>query len=223
MKKTLILSVITLLSSSYSAQAAPGDMALGLKTGTLGIGLEATFEVADKFNVRVGGNYFKLSSEVDVEGNDYDLDLKLNSFTAIGDWHVMDGIFRVSAGAVINKNGLNGAALSSNTYEIDDTIYTADEVGALSADVKFTTIASYLGIGWGNALADDSDWTFMADMGVIFAGKPKLDVTSTGGTLSNDQALLDSIAQAETDFKDSDELKYLKIYPVISVGVSYRF
>ncbi len=222
----IISSILVLLSMCFihnNANAAPGDAAIGLKAGTLGLGLEATFEVADRVNVRVGGNYFKVGSEVDVEGNDYDLDVKLNSFTALGDWFVTDSSFRVTAGLVLNNNGLSGSALPSNSYQIDDQIYTSSEVGDLNAEIDFKSIAPYLGIGWGNPLADDSDWSFFMDLGIIFAGKPRLDITSTGGTLSNDPTLLENIAQVEQDFRDTDEINYLKFYPVVSVGLNYRF
>lgn len=218
-----ILVLLALCSLNTAVNAAPGDAAIGLKAGTLGAGVEVTFEVADRINMRVGGNYFKLGSEVDVEGNDYDLDVKLNSFTALGDWFVTDSSFRVTAGLVLNNNGLNGSALPSNSYEIDDVIYSSAEVGDLNAEVDFRSIAPYLGIGWGNPLADDSDWSFSLDLGVIFAGKPRLDITSTGGTLSDDPTLLENIAQVEQDFRDTDEINYLKFYPVISVGLNYRF
>ncbi|MDG1437767.1 MAG: hypothetical protein P8P98_02240, partial [Emcibacteraceae bacterium] len=197
MKKLFLSSTAIFIGLTMSTFAAPGDVAAGLKFGTLGAGAEVTFEAMDRFNVRVGANYFKINTEVDVEGNDYDLDLKLNSFTALGDWFITDSPFRVSAGLVINGNGLSGTALSSNTYEIDNVTYTNAEVGVLTADVDFKSVAPYLGIGWGNPLSDDTDWSFAVDLGVIFAGKPSLDVTSTGGTLSNNQVLLDDIEQAE--------------------------
>lgn len=223
MKRVLLPVLAALLGLSTTANAAPGDMALGLKAGTLGAGLEATFEMADQLNVRLGGNYFKFGTEVDVEGNDYDLDLKLNSYSALADWFVTDSSFRLTGGLVINKNKLSGIALPSNTYEIDDVTYTADEVGTLAAGIEFNSVAPYAGIGWGNPLADDTGWSYAIDLGVIFAGKPKLDITSTGGTLSGDATLQENIAQAEQDFRDTDEIKYLKIYPVISFGINYRF
>lgn len=205
------------------SNAAPGDKALGLKVGTLGAGIEFTMEAAENVNLRFGGNYFKLSSEIDVEDNAYDMDLKLNSFTALADWYVADSPFRVTAGAFLNKNGLEGTSLASNTYEISDTIYTNAEVGMLTADVGFKSVAPYLGIGWGNPLTDDSDWSFMADLGIVFAGKPSLDIMTTGGTLSNNPLLLADIEQVEQDFRDTDEISYLKYYPVISIGLNYRF
>ncbi len=224
MKKLLsTVLCVSVLGMTSTASAAPGDASLGIKAGTLGLGLELTFEAMDQLNLRLGGNYFKVGAEVEVEDNDYDLDVKLNSFTALADWYVTDSQFRVTAGAFINENGLNGVALPSNTYEIDDVIYTATEVGTLSADVRFNSVAPYAGIGWGNPLSDDSDLSFMFDLGVVFAGKPTLDITSTGGTLSNDPTLQANIAQAEQDFRDTDEIKLLRFYPVVSIGLNYRF
>ena len=223
MNNKISILFIAFMGLFQTANAAPGDMAVGLKAGTLGAGLELTLEAANRVNVRFGGNYFKINRTVDVEGNDYDLDLKLQNFTALADWYITDGSFRITAGAVLNQNGLKGTALESNTFEIDDTIYTSAEVGVLNADVDFKSVAPYIGIGWGNPLSDDSDWSFMADLGVVFAGKPRLDIMSTGGTLSNDPGLEASLVQTEADFADSDELNYLKFHPVISIGLNYRF
>lgn len=221
--KLLVIQFLVVFSITQTAYAASGDTALGFKAGTQGIGLELTVEAADQVNIRFGGNYFKLNKQIGIEGNDYDLDLRLLTFSALGDWFVSDGSFRLTAGAFINSNTLFGTALPSNSYEIDDMTYTSAEVGNLSADVKFKSLAPYLGVGWGNPLADDSDWTFMFDLGVMFAGKPNLDITSTGGSLSENATLLADIAQAEEDFRDTDEVNYLKFYPVISIGINYRF
>ena len=219
----LTIAMIFVFGLFNVSNAAPGDTALGLKVGTLGAGVEFTMEAAENINLRLGANYFKLNREIDVEDNAYDMDLKLNSFTALADWYVTDSAFRVTAGAFINENGLTGTSLASNTYEIGDTVYTNTEVGTLTADVGFKSIAPYLGIGWGNPLADDSDWSFMVDLGVVFAGKPTLDLMTVGGTLSNNPILLADIEQTEQDFRDTDEIGYLKYYPVISVGLNYRF
>ncbi len=221
MNKLLVFLMIA--GFSGTANAAPGDMAWGVKVSTLGAGLELTFEAAHKLNVRVGANYFKTSRQVDVEANTYDLDLKLNSYTALADWYVTDGSLRLTGGVLFNKNNLTGLALASNSYDLNGTLYTSAEVGVLQADVDFKPTAPYLGIGWGNPLSDDRDWLLMIDLGVVFASKPRLDVTSTGGTLSNNSILQNNIVQVEQDFANTKELKYLKYYPVISIGLNYRF
>ena len=221
--RILGLIAFGLLGLSQSANAAPGDIALGAKVGTLGAGVEVTLEANSQVNVRLGANYFKFSSDIEVDSNDYDLDVKLNSFTALADWYITDSQFRFTGGAFINNNSLNGAALPSNTYEIGDSVYANAEVGILTAKADFKAIAPYLGLGWGNPLSDDSDWSFMFDVGVVFAGKPRIDITSTGGTQSANALLQADIARAEQDFRDEDDIKYLKYYPVVSIGLNYRF
>lgn len=224
MKKTIITLFITsVIGFSSNLHAAPGDVALGVKAGTLGAGLELTLEAIENVNVRFGGNYFKVGAEVDVEGNDYDVDVKLNSYTALADWYITDSPFRITAGAFINKNNVSGVALDSNTYDIGNNTYTNAEVGTLSADIGFKSVAPYLGIGWGNPLSDDTGWSVMFDFGIVFAGKPDLDITSTGGLLSNNAVFQSDIAQVEQDFRDTDEIKYLRFYPVLSFGINYRF
>lgn len=222
-KKIFRFLAVGLLGLSQSVNAAPGDVALGVKVGTLGPGLEVTLEATNQVNVRFGVNYFKFGSDIEVDNNDYDLDIKLNSFTALADWYIIDSQFRFTGGAFINNNSLSGLALPSNTYEIGNTIYTNAEVGVLRAEADFKAIAPYIGVGWGNPLTDDSDWSFMFDVGVVFAGKPRIDITSTGGILSNNPLLQADIARAEQDFRDEDDIKYLKYYPVVSVGLNYRF
>ena len=93
--------IIFIFGLFTASNAAPGDTALGLKVGTLGAGVEFTMEAAENVNLRFGANYFKLSREINVEDNPYDMDLKLNSFTALADWYVSDSPFRVTAGAFI--------------------------------------------------------------------------------------------------------------------------
>ena len=76
--KLRMLLILPVIGFFQNVSAAPGDLAVGLKAGTLGAGLEFTVEAADRINLRFGGNYFKVSKVIDVEDNDYDLDLKLN-------------------------------------------------------------------------------------------------------------------------------------------------
>ena len=222
-KRIFLTTLMSIFGLAQVANAAPGDAALGLKVGTLGVGVELTLEAVENVNLRVGVNYFKLSREIDVEDNAYDMDLKLNSYTAFADWYITDSPFRVTVGAFVNENGLSGTSLPNATYDFNDNIYTSAEVGTLKADVGFTSVAPYVGIGWGNPLSDDSDWSVMVDLGVVFAGKPTLNITSEGGLLSNNAIFLADINQVEQDFRDTDEIGYLKYYPVISVGLNYRF
>ncbi len=54
------------MGASSTAQAAPGDASLGVKAGTLGVGLELTMEAIENVNLRFGANYFKFGTEVEI-------------------------------------------------------------------------------------------------------------------------------------------------------------
>lgn len=216
---TGIGSLMVLGAISMTTQAS--GVAAGLKASTQGIGLELTGSLTERLNVRVGANYFKLRKSLDKSGNEYDFDLKLKSFNALLDWHIFGGGFRATGGAVIDKNYLDGQASAANSYDIGDMIFTSAEVGTLNGNIKFRDVSPYIGIGWGNPVAKDSGWTFMADLGVVFVGAATVNLTSTGGSLSNDPDFLAEIVKEEADIRD--DLDGYKLYPVVSLGFAYKF
>lgn len=221
-KKSVLLSSIFSLSTLITPQISVAEsIGLSLKTSSLGIGLEVSAGLSEKVNVRLGANYFKFSKSLNQDGIDYDFDLKLNSYTALLDWHMFDSGFRLSGGAVLDKNRLDGNAKPGSSYSIGNDTFSAAEVGLLSGHINFRDISPYLGIGWGNVVQGDSNWTFTADLGVIFTGIPVVDLNSTGGSLSNNPDLLAEIVREEQNV--SDDIGFFKYYPVVSVGMSYRF
>lgn len=196
-------------------------VAAGVRVSSQGFGLELVGSLTERLNVRAGANYFTLSKSLTKSGNEFDFDLKLKSFNALLDWHVFGGSFRISGGGVIDKNFLDGVASDANTYDIGDMVFTIDEVGTLRGEIDYRDLSPYVGVGWGNPLAKDSGWTFMVDLGVVFIGAANVDLTSTGGTLSNDANFLAEVVKEEADVRD--DLDDFKLYPVVFLGFSYKF
>lgn len=223
LKKFISVFVIIIIGplGGVSGSAQAEGIAAGLKASSQGIGLEVTGALSEKVNVRVGANYFKLSKTLDKSGNEFDFDLKLKSFNALVDWHALGNGFRITGGAVVDKNYLDGQASPANSYDIGDMVFTSAEVGTLEGNIDFRDVSPYLGIGWGNPVAKDSGWTFMVDLGVVFTGRANVDLTSVGGTLSNDADFLVEIAKERNDVRD--DLDSFRYYPVVSLGLSYKF
>jgi len=220
-KQVLAAAAVSLSTLSIAPAAMAENVALSLKASTLGIGLELSAGLAENLSVRVGANYFKLSKTLEEDGTDYDFDLKLNSFTALVDWHAFGGNFRITGGGILDKNSFEGAAQASDFYDIGNQSFTQAEVGTLNGLINFRDISPYVGIGWGSALSGDSNWAFTADLGVIFTGTPRVDLNSVGGTLSNNADFLAEIAREEQNV--ADDIDFFKFYPVVSIGMSYRF
>ncbi len=202
--------------SVADATDAPSRFALGVKAGTLGAGFEGTFGISERFNVRAGINNYSRKFEDTESDIRYDATLDLKNAGVFLDWHPFAGTFRLSAGLINNRNGIHLSATPTANQQIGSTTYTPAQIGTLTGDVTFKKNAPYLGIGWGNAVNKGSPFGFNFELGVAKQGSPKVKLTSSNSTVS--QSDLDSEARsAETDLGD------FKSYPVISLGLSYRF
>jgi hypothetical protein len=216
---TLVFIIAVVLAATVRA-----EVALGLKGGSLGIGADLTFPlVPDQLNARVNGNYFSYSTDQTYSNVDYDAKLKLNSLGVLIDWHAFSGKFRFSAGAYHNANKVtvNGKPSAGSTYDFNGSTYTSAQVGSLRGSADFNKFSPYLGIGGGNALAKNSRWTFVWDLGVLFSGAPKLGLSSTGGTLSSDPTFQ---ANFESERRSAeDDANVANVWPVFAFGVAYKF
>lgn len=197
-----------------SGTAAAGSFAVGGKAGTTGLGIEATWRLTDSVNLRGGYYAFDYGTDLEEEGVEYDGDLKLRNAAVFADWHPFGGAFRLSAGGVQSGNEFLGSA--DGDLDVGDNTYA----GQLEAEVSWSGLAPYLGIGFGNAMRGGR-LSFSFDLGVMFTGSP--DVRLDGSV--NDPALEDAFAEDLARERDNleDELSDVKYYPVVSLGFAYRF
>jgi hypothetical protein len=226
MKKIIVpsLAVAAALVAGPMAYAGEtGGVAVELKAGTLGGGVEVNYAVSPKFTVGLGLNKFTRSFSDTTDGIDYDVDMNLQSLALLASFHPFEGAFRLTAGAMSNGNELEMKAKlnPSQTYDIGDTTgtYTGDDIGTLSGKVDFNAVAPYFGLGWGKS--PEKGFGLTLDIGVLFQGAPKVDFTSTGGTLSNDANFQAELKKEEANAED--DIKGFTAYPVMSLGLNYRF
>ena len=221
LKRNNVILFLSLFALSLYASgcAAPG-IGVGAKAGTLGVGGEITTKVLLNVNARVGYNKFDFSTDGDIEDVDYEVGVDLQSFTAFLDWHVFLDSFRISAGALVNKNEISLGARPFTAVEIGGTTYAPAEVGVLKGSVKWDDIAPYFGIGWGDALSSSGRFGFTVDIGVAYTRAADVDLTANG-TLSADPAFRAALARERRDIEK--ELGSFKYYPVLSAGLYFRF
>lgn len=120
-----------------------------------------------------------------------------------------------------NKNAVSLRAEPTGPVTIGGQTFTPNEVGRLDGEVEFDKSAPYAGLGWGNAVAKGKGLGFNFELGAVLQGSPEVALTSTGGTLSGNPTLQARLAAEEQEIED--DLDSLKVYPVISFGVSYQF
>jgi len=201
-------------------QIAMADgVAVGVKAGTLGGGVELTTNVVPMLlNARIQANGFNYNTTVTNTNVHYDAKLKLLSVGALADFYPMAGKFRLTAGVYYNANKLTLTGVpTAATYTFNGTTYTAAQAGSVTGTMDFNKLAPYAGIGWGDAVSSGSPIGFNVDLGVLYQGKPKTTVTATGAA-----AGLAADIAAEKARLDNNVNKY-KFYPVASVGISYHF
>ena len=218
--KVTLLAVLTLVLFYNSAYGADSRFAVAAKASTLGGGVELLTMINSSFTFRAGLNTFDYSYQINQDDIEYDADLDLNSFSAILDWHPFKGGFRVSTGILSNENSIGVDAQSSSTYDIGDTTYSGADVGSLTGNVGFESVAPYIGVGWGNTFGEDNRIGFLFDVGVIFQGIPDVSLTANG-PISENEVFLEDLAVEEQELKD--DLEKFKYYPVVSLGMTYRY
>jgi hypothetical protein len=212
--------------------AAPGraEVALGGKAGSLGLGLELTVGLSPQWNARLGANGFNYTDDRRKAGHlEYDATAKLRTGTALLDWHPGGSGFRLSGGLVYNDTRIDGTSLvpASGNYNIGGIAVPVALVGTLSGKIDFDRVVPYAGLGWGNAVGPGRKAGFFIDAGAIFQGKGKVTLTPNipaGSPLNNPtaRAALDILLREEERSIEKDVADYT-VYPVVAIGISYRF
>jgi len=222
-KNILVVGIASLLLLSSAAQANVGVSA---EVGTTGAGVHLTMPVLDNLNARVGVNAFSYSYDGSTSDVDYNFKLKMQTLDVLADYHPFAGSgFRVSGGLIYNGNKIeaNARPNANGTYTINGHTYAASTVGALNGKMDFRKIAPYLGIGWGNAVAKESKLSFTSDIGVMFQGSANASLTSSGCTASVASCTQLASDLATENNKLNDKLSKFNLYPVVRVGMGYKF
>ncbi len=215
--KKILLSAITIftISFSMSGKAEEIGIGLGLHAGTLGYGIDATYGISDKLNIRGQFNTIGLDDD-DVDGGiNYNYDLDWNTIGILVDWHPFTGGFRLSAGYFINNNEITGTG-SGTDIDVGNTTYSGTV--SLKSTISFRSSAPYFGVGWGNAVEKDNRLSFMVEFGALLQGSPDVSLVETSPTPVVSQADLNAeLAELQDDISEFD------VYPVIAVGLAYQF
>jgi len=218
-----VVSTVTLLIllPCVATKAAFDEWAIGLKTGTLGIGGELTTDILPQLNLRGSVQWFGLDlDDIDIGDVSYDLDLTLLNPMLLVDWYPFGGALRLSGGVLFNQSDVELRARPSEPVEIGDIIYTPGEIGTLTGEADFDEIAPYVGIGFGNAVSEDSRWGLTADLGVAFIGSPGVTLRASGPIAGNAE-FQSQLAEEEKDIED--DLENFEFYPVLAVNLYYHF
>jgi hypothetical protein len=225
-----VIALACLACLAAGARPAAAQLTADVQAGTLGIGGGLAWPLAPWLAVRVEGNAFSgLSRSERAGGNRYQGRLELGNAAALLDWHPAATGFRISAGAMYDANRIEGDAepSSAGTYTIGRLQLPASLVGTLHGKIDFATVAPYLGVGWGTAPRSGPGFGVSADLGVAFQGRPRVTLTPEPppGSPLNSPAVMALLAPqlALEEANVEQKIDGYRYFPVLSVGISYRF
>ncbi|NNM65025.1 MAG: hypothetical protein HKL99_10505 [Burkholderiales bacterium] len=223
--KSIILAAAIAAAASAPAFAGGlnlGDASVGLTAGTLGAGPQIGWTIVpNKFDARLNFGALNRSYNTTSNGVAYTGNLKLQNVGLLGDWHPWAGAFRLTGGLFYNGNKFDlSAQPTGGSYTFNGNTYTAAQVGTANASVTFNSVAPYIGLGFGDGgTGAGAGLHFTSDIGVMYQGTPKASITASNPT---GNAQLASDVQASQAKLQSD-LNSFQWYPVVQVGVVYRF
>lgn len=217
-RKILITAAIFVFI--FTATGYAGTTSLALKASTLGAGLELERSFTDSIGARIGINYFTYDHTDTEDGIVYNIDFQLQSLSAMIDWHPFQGSFRISAGALYNKNELEANSKASSSYTIGDVTYTSSQVSSLKAVIDFDEISPYIGMGWDTSYGKQNAYGFLCELGMVYQGSPNVDLTAIG-PITSTAVFQTQLAKEKANLENS--LDDYEFYPLLSIGVSYRY
>jgi hypothetical protein len=218
--KTYIIGLAALCAAA-STEAAAQNVAVGANIGTPGVGVQAAARVSDAIVLRGAVDGISISRDETYSDVDYDGKAELFTGGLFADLHPGGGAFFVSGGAYFGKREISLRAQPTGPVEIGDVTFTPAEVGRLDGEAKLSKVQPFLGLGFDNTFVGDRGWGVRALAGVAFSKRPDVNLTASGGTLSNNAAFQAQLRAEEAEARD--DAKDFKYFPVVQVGLTRRF
>ncbi|MGF6771564.1 hypothetical protein P3T18_004051 [Paraburkholderia sp. GAS199] len=213
------LAALLVTAFTFATTGSVSAQEIYVHGGTLGAGIGAALPLTSWSGVHAEIEGLGFSHSVDVDENRYDGHLKLLQGGLYLDLFPFSSSgFRVTAGALLNDDELSAHAVpnAQGNYKIGDDYVPA--VGAApSATATLPHVMPYLGIGYGHKpVSKGFGLTF--DLGVAY-GRPRVSYN-----VPQIYSLFTTQANIDKEEKDiSDKVSRYKLYPVVQIGVTYRF
>lgn len=216
--KYLASALTLVIMSTGVANAEDSDWGIGVKAGTLGVGVEARWHKLPLIDFRIGGNAYTYEDDGGQAGNLYAAEWDLETYYLTANLNFPVSPFRLTVGAMSNSNTFYMVGAETGDYVFDGLPFSQGDVGILTGTVSFEDFAPYAGIGIDFELFGKAGLNF--DLGVLFQGDPVVELSGTG-TEWGDVTFDAAVAAEELDI--ADKFDKFKAYPVISLAFVYNF
>ena len=216
------IALLALALSGAMVSAAPAQVGISIRAGTLGVGGELSLRPNRYLGLRFGGNYLSFTRSAIVSGIAYDLTPKLESGSGILDLHPFGNSFHLSGGMLWNSNQGSVVARLTGPITIGPQTYQPSDIGSLTGRVSYANhYAPYAGLGFGGR----GRVSLLFDLGLVFSGFPQVSMAGNTNLTGQAKAIFDqNVIQETQDIQAGIESrKYLKYHPVVSLGLRVGF
>jgi hypothetical protein len=230
-------SAASIPAAGYSPMSS---FAVTVKASTTGVGLDMATALTRHFGIRTGASYFSYNTSLTDSGLNITGSLHLQGASASLDIFPFHNSFRISPGITYNnKNRMDATLLvpGGQSFSLGDGgNYTSDPSNPIHGTASFVfgkSIAPRLTMGVGSILPRFGRVSFPLEMGVQYTAAPQVKLAITGnscgsqtqsdgstgyGCGSVDQT---NVAQEQSELQN--DISPLRFYPIVSLGVSFRF
>ncbi len=217
-------------------------LAVQVKVGLAGLGVDLATPVASKMNLRVGASFFSYNPNLVIDGEKIIGDIHLSSINESFDFFPFGNGFRISPGVTFyNGNYIHALASvpGGQTFTLNDVAYISSPSNPINGTFNLNfgnQLAPSLTLGSGNMIPRNGGrWSLPVEIGVEYLGRQPRIALSLGGTaclgntspancssVANDPTTQQNVVLEQADL-NGDIPRFLRFYPIISTGLSYRF
>ena len=226
MNTTRHLPVIVAFGALALACAAHAEtpLSLGVHAGSTGLGIDGQYKINALLDVRIAGDSLSYSRSFSSNDLRYSGRATWSTAGAFGDLHPFSNGFLVSGGAYFGNRKVTLSATPANNVVVNGVTLAPVQVGQLLGEGRLSSTAPFGGIGWDTTQRSNGGLGFKAMLGIAFSGDPGISLTATGAAANNPQiqSTIQNYIQTQQQQVQSDA-RILKTYPVVTVGLAYRF
>jgi len=224
LNKETIKILSGLIFFALTNNAVANQYSVGLKLGTMGLGVELNKPLQPSLDLRLGLNYIEGQvSGFKVGSIEYDVDASSTSVHAVVDWYPKHNKkFYVSGGFLFSNESIN-------PQPTPDFVFQGIKIGQaldfydVNLNVNYGNIAPYVGIGYSNKTLHNKGWYYTAEVGFAYLGTPQVSFDIIDKTTGKTPI---EIPQEELDkelLRIKNKVDNYKIWPIVSFAWIYRF
>lgn len=212
---TLLGTVLAVIATAASPSSAESQLGIAARAGTLGIGGELALGLSDRLVARGGLGLTSYTVTTTFDDIRVEMDLPENWYNVGVDLY-LNGAMRIGGGVLIKPDDPTLVGRLQGPVDIGGQTFTPEEVGTLTGTIMSKERAPYVLVGFGRHT--DSGFGLSLDIGAAFTGDPRVTLQAEGGTYPN-QAELNARLDEEARNFEEDMKTYLKIWPILSLGL----